>query len=117
MLLRNEIKVFDEFAEDHDMNPEAVRMARYLIERLKDELGVSDRSQPYCTYSIPNAAKSRDEIEADILRMSKEEAPRFARFLISYERQQLFDFRGDSREISSIIWRNGMIYHILPDNS
>lgn len=96
VLLRNEMKVFDEFAEDNDMNPEAVRMARYLIERLKDELGVSDRSQPYCTYSIPDAAKSRDEIEADILRMSKEEAPRFARFLISYERQQLFDFRGDT---------------------
>lgn len=99
-LLRDELKACDKVVEKPSINQEAVKMARYLIERLKDDLGLSDKSQPYCTYSLPDATKTRDEIEIDLRRASKHGAPRFARLLLHYEKQNLLDFRGDSpREI------------------
>ena len=52
-------------------------------------------SQKYCTYIVPNALKSRDEIEADTVRASKGSAQKFTHFLLAYEKNGYYDFRGE----------------------
>ena len=101
-LLDDERTVFDEYENDPDSHPEAVKMAKYLIERLEDDLGIDEKeedniiSQRYCTYIVPGALKSRDEIEADLREVSKRSAQRFARRLIVYEGNGYLDFYGDT---------------------
>ena len=51
---------------------------------------------PYCTYIVPNAPKTRDEIEADIVRASKKSAQTFANLLTRYREKGYLDFRGES---------------------
>lgn len=99
-LLCVEETVFNESADGPDMNPEAVRMAQYLIDRLKDDLGIEDslsaKSQPYCTYISPDAPKPREEIEADIVMASKRSAQRFVNRLLAMYRHGYLDFLGDT---------------------
>jgi hypothetical protein len=99
-LLSVEESVFDDSADDPDTNPEAVHMAQYLMDRLKDDLGIVDtssaKSQPYCTYISPNAPKPREEIEADIVMASKRSAQRFANRLLAMNRLGYLDFLGDT---------------------
>ena len=52
--------------------------------------------QKYCTYIVPNAGKTRDEIEADLERASKKSAKTFVNLLLSYEREGYLDFREES---------------------
>lgn len=52
--------------------------------------------QPYCTYSVPDAAKTRDEIEADLVRASQKSAKVFCALLIRYEDLHYLDFRGET---------------------
>ena len=90
--------------ESDDINPEAFKMAQYLLERIKDDLEIEDdltaESQPYCTYIMPNAPKPREEIEADIKMASTRSAQRFANRLLALERLEYLNFLGDTpREI------------------
>lgn len=50
----------------------------------------------FCTYIVPNASKSREEIEGDLVRGSHKSASTFAHMLKSYEKQKFLDFRGES---------------------
>lgn len=50
---------------------------------------------PYCTYIVPNAPKTRDEIEADIVRASRKSAQVFANLLTKYKEHGYLDFRGE----------------------
>ena len=52
--------------------------------------------QKYCTYIVPNAGKTRDEIEADLVRASQKSANTFVRLLISYEENGYLDFRDEA---------------------
>ena len=53
-------------------------------------------SEDFCTYIVPGAAKSREELEADIERASHKSASIFARLLKSYKDHGFLDFRGES---------------------
>lgn len=51
---------------------------------------------PYCTYIVPNAPKTRDEIEYDIERAAGKSAQTFANLLTRYKEKGYLDFRGES---------------------
>lgn len=51
---------------------------------------------PYCIYSLPDAFKSRDEIEDQLTKASHQSATSFARHLRSLEKKKCLDFCGDS---------------------
>lgn len=56
----------------------------------------SKRKQRYCTYIVPNAGKTRDEIEEDLQRASQKSAHTFAKFLLAYKRDGYLDFRDEA---------------------
>lgn len=49
--------------------------------------------EDFCTYIVPNAAKSREEIEADLVRGATKSAKVFATMLMRYEKEGYLDFR------------------------
>ena len=76
----------------------------YVTQRIKEEktkeemqqLKSKKPKQKYCTYIVPNAEKSRDEIEEDLIRASQKSANTFVRLLISYEENGYLDFRDEA---------------------
>lgn len=62
----------------------------------EQNIQIINRKTPYCTYIIPGAEKSRDEIEADLERASKKSAATFCALLIRYEKLKYLDFREES---------------------
>ena len=103
-LLTDEQVVINQAKNDHEMSADVVRMSELFIAYLKNEMEIDDvpsaKQQQYCTYIVPDALKTRDEIEADIIRASKRSAQRFTHFLNVYEQKGYLDFRGDlPREI------------------
>ena len=56
----------------------------------------SKKKQKYCTYIVPDAGKTRDEIEADLLRASQKSARTFANLLMAYRRDGYLDFRNEA---------------------
>lgn len=103
-LLTDEQVVFNQAKNDPMMSADIVRMSELFIAYLKNEMEIDDvpsaKQQQYCTYSVPDAPKTRDEIEEDIVRASKRSAQRFTHFLEVYEQKGYLDFRGDlPREI------------------
>lgn len=98
--LDDELLVYNTAKNDPDLNEDVVRMTELFIAYLKNEMGIDDLSaakkQPYCTYIVPNAPKSRDEIEADVEMASKRSAQRFANRLLVLERLGYMNFMGDS---------------------
>lgn len=62
----------------------------------EQNLQIVNSKTPYCTYIIPGAEKSRDEIEADLERASKKSAATFCALLIRYENLKYLDFREES---------------------
>lgn len=78
---------------------ELVSYMKSLYEKEADQNGnvqPSKRKQKFCTYIVPNAGKSREEIEADLQEVSQKSAQRFVRLLLNFEKQGFLDFRGDS---------------------
>lgn len=62
----------------------------------KNESGtIPEKEQPFCTYTVPNALKTREEVECDLVRSSQKSASTFARLLKAYEKQGYLDFRGE----------------------
>lgn len=49
----------------------------------------------YCTYIVPNAPKSREEVEDDLVRGATKSAKVFANLLMRYEKLGYLDFRGE----------------------
>lgn len=49
----------------------------------------------FCTYIVPNAPKSREEIEDDLVRGATKSAKVFANLLMRYEKLGYLDFRGE----------------------
>lgn len=50
----------------------------------------------FCTYIVPHAAKSREEIEADLVRESQKPAAKFREFLHNYRVKGYLDFRHET---------------------
>lgn len=55
----------------------------------------TERQQQFCTYIVPNAPKSREEIEDDLVRGATKSAKVFANLLMRYEKLGYLDFRGE----------------------
>lgn len=53
-------------------------------------------SEDFCTYIVPNAPKSREEIEADLIRESQKTAAKFREFLHNYRINGYLDFRHET---------------------
>lgn len=76
----------------------------YVSQRVKEEklkedilqLKTKSHKQKYCTYIVPNSGKTRDEIEADLVRASQKSAKTFANLLTAYEDNNYLDFRGEA---------------------
>ena len=67
----------------------------YFLERI-NELRDNIPSETFCTYIVPNAGKSREEIEADVLAASQRSAAKFREFLHNYRINGYLDFRHES---------------------
>lgn len=52
-------------------------------------------AKSYCTYIVPNAPKSREDIEDDLVRGATKSAKVFANLLMRYEKLGYMDFRGE----------------------
>ena len=87
--------------------PDILRMAELFLTYLQDNMNLLQNSQlvnitnnvtafPYCTYIVTDTDKTRDEIEADIVRAAKKSAQTFANLLTNYKLKGFLDFRGET---------------------
>ena len=78
---------------------------------------IPEKRQPFCTYTVPNALKSREEVEIDLVRASKKSASTFARLLLSYMKYGYLDFRGEEpSEIFEYLQKRYDITHYQAGN-
>lgn len=88
-----------------------------LIYPQKQSEIIPEKKQPFCTYTVPNALKSREEVEIDLVRASKKSASTFARLLLSYMKYGYLDFRGeDPSEIFEYLQKRYDITHYQSGN-
>lgn len=110
----NRLKGIEQFKGSHAYSemwkpgtPDILRMAELFLTYLQDRISQHHISQsadttnnnlvfPYCTYIVTDADKTRDEIEADIVRASKKSAQTFANLLTNYKSKGFLDFRGET---------------------
>ncbi len=89
---------------------------RLLYPKKQTEI-IPEKRQPFCTYTVPNALKSREEVEIDLVRASKKSASTFARLLLSYMKYGYLDFRGeDPSEIFEYLQKRYDITHYQSGN-
>lgn len=89
---------------------------RLLYPKKQTEI-IPEKRQPFCTYTVPNALKTREEVEIDLVRASKKSASTFARLLLSYMKNGYLDFRGeDPSEIFEYLQKRYDITHYRAGN-
>lgn len=102
--LKDELLVYDEAKNDPEISEDVLRMTELFVAYLKNEIGIEEEShkrEQYCIYSVPNAPITRDEIEAELVRVaSLGNVQRFVKRLLVFNKNGYLDFMEDTpREI------------------